>query len=83
MNSSSKIKFHLSFFFILSIFLLLPLNIYGKIKVNNGKVTFINESGKVDELIKKTAKLEVKKICNIKNVRQNFTGKWCCYWRTS
>jgi type II secretory pathway component GspD/PulD (secretin) len=57
MNSSSKIKFHLSFFFILSIFLLQPLNIYGEIKVNNGKVTFINESGKVDELIKKTASI--------------------------
>ena len=57
MNKTSKIKFHLSFFFILGIFLLKPINIFGEIKVNNGKVTFINESGKVDELIKKTASI--------------------------
>lgn len=57
MIKKSKIKFHLSFFFILGIFILQPLSIYGEIKVNNGKVTFINESGKVDELIKKTASI--------------------------
>ncbi|CAI8301309.1 MAG: Type II secretion system protein D [Flavobacterium sp. SCGC AAA160-P02] len=44
-------------FLLISFFFLQSSSLLAEIKVNDGKIKFINESGKVDELIKNTGKL--------------------------
>ncbi len=54
MTKKKQLRNSIILFFTFAFFYLAPVDAYGEITINNGKISFINESGNIDDLIKKT-----------------------------